>query len=523
MNWDAAAVATLKQMWEAGASDADIAAAFDVKVSAMKTAARRFGLSSRVPPPAARAAAAKARHDGRRQLMASRAAAKDWDGALRALRGGMPLTGLDAPSSKAAGYPSYHLFMKRVAEDQAFSTLARPLFAAPPPPAEYAFQSALRRLEEGALLKDVLDGPGQPSRHQWRRRKATDPAFASKVEWALRTNASKAWVSAETWDRVVAAAEVLPSLVAVAKQDGMPSYEAILAKMKRDAAFDAQIRQRVQMGEKIRRSEADIAAAVEALTGGASYTAVQAATGIGRKTILKRIQALPELSERAAGVLPTVRAWSEADVRRSIENVGGDVSFRKLAQVGLVPRATIRKWRLRDPSIDAAAAEAARRVRVGRAAFYGASDYERALRHLQEGNGISSLAASGHPRAEALRNWGRANPDFAERYRAAVGIYRGLGSNDVGAALKRALSKNELYAAVDRVIGRGLDAYVRDEIRSEMILAVLEGEITEAEITSQTARAFVAAHNRSAGAWLTRSMDASLYGDRRTLHDVLSS
>jgi hypothetical protein len=303
----------------------------------------------------------------------------------------------------------------------------------------------------------------------------------------------------------------------------MPTYDAILMKMKRDSDFDAAIRRRVPMGEKVRRSEHDIQAAVEALKSGASYTAVKATTGIGRKTIIRRVKADADLSRIATGALPSRRKWGEADIVRSIEAVGGDVSFRQLRKMGLASRASIAKWRSQNASIDALASEAVKRVHFGRGAIYAPDAYQRAIQHLQSGNPISTLVGHGLPSAVALRKWGRSSPGFAERYRAAISVYRGLGDVAEGFAFKRALSQNELYVAVDRVISRGLEPHERDDIRSEMILAVLTGEISETDITREMARSFVTAYHREAGTWLSDSLDAPTFGDsNRTMHDVLA-
>lgn len=69
------------------------------------------------------------------------------------------------------------------------------------------------------------------------------------------------------------------------------------------------------------------------------------------------------------------------------------------------------------------------------------------------------------------------------------------------------------------MLGRGLDPFVREEVRSEMILAVLDGYFGTGETTPQTAREFVSDHHREAVTWANRSVDVPMFSDSgRSLH-----
>ena len=68
------------------------------------------------------------------------------------------------------------------------------------------------------------------------------------------------------------------------------------------------------------------------------------------------------------------------------------------------------------------------------------------------------------------------------------------------------LRQNEIYAAVEAAVPRGLETFIRDDIKSEMILAVLDGEIAVDEIRD-FARAFVAEYFREFGGYSARSLD----------------
>lgn len=447
-----------------------------------------------------------------------RAAAEyDWEGFIEALRETRLLT----PQFKRPGFPSAHVYYKRMKADQAFAARIIPLL--PEVASEESYQRALRRLRQGDLMGDVLNAPGYPTRWEWRKRMAKDPAFAAQAEAVLRASHSRAWVAPETWQRVLRAAEEQPTLKAVAKLPGMPTYEAIQAKMKRDPVFDAAMRQHVQIGVRIKRGERDIEAAVIAIESGSSYQAIHRATGITRKTILKHIKQRPALAQRVDGLLPKAKKHSQEDILAALAKVGGEVSIRKLGALAGISRAVIHSRRQHDPLIAAATAQAVGRVHRGRPGLlYEPADYERALRHLQSGHSVGSLGSQGLPRAEALRRLAKRDRRFGEQYRAAVGIYRGLGDLAGGFELQRSLSQNELYAAVDRAVSRALPPHLRDEIRSEMIVAVLEGDLAEHEITSQVARDFVTAYHRNAGTWAVRSMDApSHHGEGRTLHETI--
>lgn len=411
-----------------------------------------------------------------------------------------------------------------MAEDATFGAVAAPLLAASSP-TEDDFQEILQRLRGGALLKDLLGGEGQVTRWQWRRKLKEDSAFAALVECTLREHRSKSRVTSGTWQGVLQAAAELKNLKAVARRPHMPTYEAILAKMKRDRNFDAQIRRHVTVGPLIRHSRKMVLKAVARIEEGASYKQVHAEGLPGRRSLLKHIQSDDELQRRLEGKLPRVGSKvSPETILQTLQAVGGQTSLRKIEASGGISRAAIYYWRSRDQRIADAAEHAIARVRRGRGPVYQEADYSRALAHLQAGHPLSSLRQFGLPSAEALRSRGRIDPGFHERYRAAVEIYRALGTDGEGVTLQRALSQNELYAAVDQALGRGLDPFVREEVRSEMILAVLDGEITEAEITRETAREFVADYYRSARGWRHQSLDAAVW-DRstRTRHDLIAA
>ena len=84
------------------------------------------------------------------------------------------------------------------------------------------------------------------------------------------------------------------------------------------------------------------------------------------------------------------------------------------------------------------------------------------------------------------------------------------------------VSAAKLLAAIRRHVPRTLDPALRDDIVSDLYLAVLQGEVTETDIGSAAPRFISRAFATWADKWGAKSMDAPLGdGDERTLADTL--
>ena len=83
--------------------------------------------------------------------------------------------------------------------------------------------------------------------------------------------------------------------------------------------------------------------------------------------------------------------------------------------------------------------------------------------------------------------WWKANRDRCNAER------RGKAYPPLGEVSKQALMQNELYATAAGALPGGLPNFVRDDVISEMVLAVLEGRLTVAAVAGQAKR-FLSAH-----------------------------
>lgn len=76
----------------------------------------------------------------------------------------------------------------------------------------------------------------------------------------------------------------------------------------------------------------------------------------------------------------------------------------------------------------------------------------------------------------------------------------------LGEKLRARLSENEIYAAANRAVSKSLPGYVRDDVISDILVAVLSGELAVEDIAAQ-ADTFRKAHNRVNEVGKHRSID----------------
>lgn len=81
----------------------------------------------------------------------------------------------------------------------------------------------------------------------------------------------------------------------------------------------------------------------------------------------------------------------------------------------------------------------------------------------------------------------------------------------VGVALKRVLNSNELFRAVNQAVSANLPPHVRDDVIQNMILAILEGELTLSEVRSKS-RQYLRDYDRATERWKTVSVDQTIAG-----------
>lgn len=150
------------------------------------------------------------------------------------------------------------------------------------------------------------------------------------------------------------------------------------------------------------------------------------------------------------------------------------------------------------------------RHRAFRERTYTDDDYDRAVVLIKQ-IGVTAYRDNGPeglPHASVVWRRGLTDPAFARRYQAATAISQLRVSEE----LRSSLLSNDLYAKVSRSVPNKLGPDARDDVISDIVEAVLSGEITEDEIAVECAR-FVTDHNRSFSRFKDVSLDAPLYDD----------
>lgn len=124
------------------------------------------------------------------------------------------------------------------------------------------------------------------------------------------------------------------------------------------------------------------------------------------------------------------------------------------------------------------------------------------------------------------RRWRASNKDHIAEYNRRRREEMRAGRTDLpplGEVLKAALSQDALYAAAAGAVPRTMPDHVRDDIISEIVIAVLEGDMTVADISDNVKR-FVTAYWSGRDFHRTVSLDATISGtDNLRLGDIIAS
>ncbi len=110
----------------------------------------------------------------------------------------------------------------------------------------------------------------------------------------------------------------------------------------------------------------------------------------------------------------------------------------------------------------------------------------------------------------------RCKVDAAYARRAKEALRRAGPGERAGLGVKRAMLQNEIVAAVSAALPRSLPPHVRDDVMSDMVLAVLDGSLAMSAIAG-SARAFLNKHRQECGAYREISLDSPIRpGDPRS-------
>jgi hypothetical protein len=137
-------------------------------------------------------------------------------------------------------------------------------------------------------------------------------------------------------------------------------------------------------------------------------------------------------------------------------------------------------------------------------------------------------------REKARRRYARNAETYRESYRqryarmrASLGfdvsvIDRDRIGDELRAQMRRKLLADEVYAAANKAVPYGMPSFMRDDILSDICLAVLGGEYDIADIPLH-ARKISARHRKEIGKGALISLDAPRFSDgAQTLHDTVS-
>jgi hypothetical protein len=89
-------------------------------------------------------------------------------------------------------------------------------------------------------------------------------------------------------------------------------------------------------------------------------------------------------------------------------------------------------------------------------------------------------------------------------------------------SLARALSQNELFAAANAAAPKRLPRWVRDDVIADMVIAVLEGQLTVNELAAK-AEGFVTRHYRLHETYDTVSLDYRATADDRSIAERITA
>jgi len=113
--------------------------------------------------------------------------------------------------------------------------------------------------------------------------------------------------------------------------------------------------------------------------------------------------------------------------------------------------------------------------------------------------------------------------DALDDRQRALNRVRRLPPEPLGTELRKQLSSNDIYSAVNAAVSYGVPRHIRDDVISSMVLAVLEGELQIGDVKAK-ARSYMSAYHRAAETYRTVSADAPSHADNdRSLLDTFSN
>lgn len=190
---------------------------------------------------------------------------------------------------------------------------------------------------------------------------------------------------------------------------------------------------------------------------------------------------------RAGRYVP--RDYTEAQFDQSLAIVrdGFPTPMHIMAFDGCPGVSQLHRRAIRDPDFAVRLADAKTgRMHGGRAATFNDADFDKALSLIKS----ASLAAYLEhcvggvlPSPTTLQRRAQTNAAFGRQYAAAMAVFQ----RPNGSELKSLLMSDDLYHAVNRRVPRDLDLNIREDVVSDLIEAVLAGDITLEELAEECA------------------------------------
>lgn len=310
------------------------------------------------------------------------------------------------------------------------------------------FEGILARVQAGERSRHILSEPGMPNPRYLFEHRKRNPDFARR--WAAAQGRRQgARVGKAEFDRVLIRLRRGERLTAICREPGMPSYEAVMMRRRRDVVFAARFAEAIGRSSRYRVSQAEI----------------------------DRVRERVALGERIVAVC---------------------------AEPGMPSYNAVKGYRKRHPDQEAAWATA---MGSRRGAFVD--------RQPERINAFLNAAKAGTDTGKLDRLIGgksqhrlrRVDPLFAARYDEARTAGRIV---IVRAASARKLSPTEAWTVVESAV-RHVPPYARDDIRGDLMVALLEGKVAPENARAAT-RDLVTAWNRQF-ARRDISMDAEMGED----------
>jgi hypothetical protein len=354
------------------------------------------------------------------------------------------------------------------------------------------FDDIIRLIESGESVNSIGRRPDMPATTQIHQLiKGRDCQYArryaaavsrrglSPAELAGKHNRRVARFDDQMRSRIIELLEAGSSLKAVLAVSKMPTKRTLRKYCRTDPHFAARLEQAFKKRMTLRtfNAEGKYVAVLERIERGASASSVFVEMRVGQGSFGKFLKRYPSLHQRyvlaiAGRSSPNSGArYSDEQYRRACEGLSAAITVtNEEFRIPGLPRygAMLRKS-YRDPIFAAQFAEA-RLAKITKQCEAGISP------------------------------------------RGSVGRKKGSRRVYQTAVLRGRLLQDELYRTADLAVPRGLQDHIRDDVKSDIVEAVLDGSLRLEDISREVGK-YIAAHFARFSSYKFRSLDQTLFDD----------